>query len=69
MKNAYKYVPVHLEDLHLQGFCWLGKFFVETSLIFGSASSVGSFNRFHEHLVVDVVLPQLKYSVPRSQIL
>jgi hypothetical protein len=33
---AYKQVPCKIEDLRLQGFMWLGKFFCETRQIFGA---------------------------------
>jgi hypothetical protein len=35
MADEYKNVPCPLNDLHLQGFSWLGKFFVELRQIFG----------------------------------
>jgi hypothetical protein len=34
--DAYKNVPVKMEDLRLQGFTWKGKFFVETRQVFGA---------------------------------
>ena len=34
IKDAYKLVPAKVEDFRLQGFCWLGKYFVETQLTF-----------------------------------
>ena len=42
---AYKQIAVHPDDLRLQWFQWLGKFFCELALIFGSKSSVGIFDR------------------------
>ena len=29
LTDAYKYIPCKKEDLRLQGFFWLGKFFIE----------------------------------------
>ncbi|MBM3939039.1 MAG: hypothetical protein FJ333_10380 [Sphingomonadales bacterium] len=42
---AYKHIHVAEEDLALQWFHWLGKYFVELSLIFGAASSPGIYDR------------------------
>ena len=53
--SAYKQVAVQLDDLHLQWFQWLGKFFCELSLIFGAISSVGIFYRLAK-VVLHVVL-------------
>ena len=33
--DAYKNIPATLADLRLQGFTWLGKFFVENNMTFG----------------------------------
>ena len=52
---AYKQIAIHPEDLNLQWFKWLGKYFCELSLIFGSVSSVGIFDRLAKvvlHIVV-----------------
>ena len=62
-KNAYKYVPTQMNQLYLQAFSWLGKFFVETSQIFGAVSAVGNFDEFHHSLLQDIVLPQCQ--IPR----
>ena len=43
--DAYKHVAVRDQDLDLQWFSWLGKFFCELCLIFGSKSSVGLYDR------------------------
>ena len=43
-KNAYKNIPCKPEDLHLQGFEWGGRFFVDSSQFFGSISSVCNFD-------------------------
>ena len=62
-KNAYKYVPIKTDQYFLQVFSWLGKFFAETSHIFGAISSVGNYDEFHHCLLQDIVLPQCQ--IPR----
>ena len=42
--DAYKNVPAPIEDLRLQGFEWLGKFFVENRQIFGAKTAVANFD-------------------------
>ena len=53
--NAYKNIPTKLKDLRLQGFQWLGKYFVETQQIFGAKTSVCNFDIFG-HTVLDLAL-------------
>ena len=43
--DAYKHVHVRKQDVDLQWFMWLGLFFVELCLIFGTSSSVGIYDR------------------------
>lgn len=43
--NAYKVIPAKIDDLHLQGFSWGGKFFVENQMVFGATPSVANFDR------------------------
>ena len=43
---AYKQIKVNESDRSLQYFEWLGRFFLELCLIFGSSSSVGIYDRF-----------------------
>jgi len=43
--DAYKSVPAKTEDLPLQGFIWLGRYFVETQEVFGAIPSVCNFDR------------------------
>jgi hypothetical protein len=43
-QDAYKNVPVPLHDLRLQGFSWLGAFFVELKQMFGVAALVQNFD-------------------------
>ena len=63
--DAYKQIAVRLEDRPLQYFSWLGKYFVELCLIFGSASSVGIFDRAAK-TIVDIVAKKAKF--PRDMI-
>lgn len=44
MRNAYKNMPCRLEDIRLQGFSWLGRYFVETTQMFGARTSVSNFD-------------------------
>lgn len=43
--DAYKHIHVRPEDISLQYFQWMGKYFVELCLVFGSASSAGIYDR------------------------
>jgi len=43
--DAYKLVPAKPEDLRLQGFKWLERYFVENQMTFGSRASVCNFDR------------------------
>jgi hypothetical protein len=53
---AYKQIPCKTEDLRLQGFCWLGKYFVETRLIFGAKTSVSNYDIIGETLKLLAVI-------------
>ena len=55
--DAYKNIPVKLEDLRLQGFSWLDKHFVELSLVFGSKNSVAAFDNLGE-LILNIACCQ-----------
>ena len=44
MKDAYKLIPAAISDLRLQGFKWLGKYFCETQLVFGSKNAVADYD-------------------------
>jgi hypothetical protein len=35
MCDAYKHIPASISDLRLQGFFWLGRYFVEKQQVFG----------------------------------
>ena len=45
LKDAYKLMPARKDDFRLQGFRWLGKWFVETQQSFGGAPSPSNFDR------------------------
>jgi hypothetical protein len=47
---AYKQVPCKIKDLRLQGFSWLGRFFVETRQVFGAKTSVCNYDIVGETL-------------------
>ena len=53
--DAYKHIAVHHSDLDLQWFSWLGRFFAELCLIFGSASSAGIFDAIAKVLIFIVI--------------
>jgi hypothetical protein len=52
MVDAYKTIPAAQSDLRLQGFQWLGKFFVEIKKVFGSKEAVSAFDRLNHTIVV-----------------
>jgi hypothetical protein len=58
--DAYKHVHVCERDLPLQWFSWLGKDFYELSLIFGTSSSVGIFDRLAK-IVLHIALVLAKF--------
>ena len=47
-KAAFKLVPVQTDIMALQGFQFLGRFFEESQLVFGSCSSPAIYDRLHE---------------------
>ena len=47
-KAAFKLVPIRTDIMALQGFQFLGRFFVESQLVFGSRSSPAIYDRLHE---------------------
>jgi len=51
MVDAYKTIPAAQQDLRLQGFTWLGKFFTELKKVFGSKEAVSAFDRLNNTLV------------------
>jgi hypothetical protein len=52
LKDAFKNIPARLEDRRLQGFKFLGNYFLETQMIFGAAPSVANFDQLSNTLVV-----------------
>jgi hypothetical protein len=44
MRDAYKNIPAKIEELNLQGFTWLGAYFIDTQQIFGAATAVANFD-------------------------
>jgi hypothetical protein len=63
LKDAFKNIPAKLEDRRLQGFKFLGKYFLETQMIFGAAPSVANFDQLSNTLVV---LTMAMSKVPRN---
>jgi len=61
--DAYKNVPAPLEDLRLQGFCWLEKYFIETRQIFGAKTSVANFDVLGNTILT---LAKAKTDIPSS---
>ena len=45
IRDAYKLMPVKVEDYRLHGFSWLGKYFVETRQPFGGVQAPCNFDR------------------------
>ena len=46
-QNAYKMVPCPFHQLRLQGFYWLGKYWVELRQVFGAISAVWNYDSLH----------------------
>ncbi len=55
LEAAYKQIPAPPSEWRLQGFCWLGKFFVELDQIFGAISAVSNFDQLG-HTKVDLAI-------------
>ena len=53
---AFKLVPVKPTLVRFQGFTFLGKYFVETQLVFGGCSSPALYDRLHEVFTIVVML-------------
>jgi hypothetical protein len=53
---AYKQMPCKVEDLRMQGFQWLGKYFVETRQVFGAKTSVCNYDNLGETLKLLAIL-------------
>ena len=63
--DAYKHIRVRAADRVLQWFSWLGMFFVELCLVFGTASSPGLYDRLAK-VVLDLALAVSKF--PRDMV-
>jgi hypothetical protein len=59
MKDAYKLVPAKTSDYRLQGFEWLGRLFIDTQQIFGSAAAAANFDKLAS-TVLRIVLSELR---------
>ena len=65
LQDAYKLMPAKREDFRLQGFCWLGKWFVETQQGFGGVPSPANFDKLAK--TKDTVVC-IKSNTPRSAV-
>jgi len=67
-RDAYKLVPAPLKDLKLQGFQWLGKYFVETQQLFGAETAVCNYDRLGNTIktIAVVICECSEKSVPRQ---
>ena len=63
---AYKQIPCKTSDLRLQGFSWLGKYFVETRQVFGAKTSVCNYDILGETLKL---LALLESNIPHHLVL
>ena len=68
IQDAYKLVPAKPEDYRLQGFQWLGKYFVETRLSFGGSPSPKNFDSLGKtkDLLVCLETNTPRFRVPRA---
>ncbi len=64
--TAYKQVPCRIEDLRLQGFMWLHKYFCETRQIFGGSISVCNFYMLGETVKTTVLA---ECSIPHNLVM
>ncbi len=55
LEAAYKQMPAPINELRLQGFCWLNRFFVELDQTFGAISAVANFDQLG-HTKVDLAV-------------
>jgi hypothetical protein len=51
IQDAYKLIPNPVEQWHLYGFEWLGRFFFDTTTVFGSKAAPASFDALPETIV------------------
>ena len=68
IQDAYKLVPAKPSDFRLQGFMWLGKYFVETRLSFGGKPSPCNFDGLGKtkDLLVCLETGTPRFRVPRA---
>jgi hypothetical protein len=66
LKDVFKLIPARPCDWRLQGFCWGGRYFFKTNMIFGASPSVSNFDRLANTLV-EVAIAKSK--VPRPYVL
>jgi len=59
IKDAYKNIPVPPSEHRLQGFNWLGKYFIEDRQIFGSRAAPANFDCLN-HILVDMAIKDCK---------
>ena len=65
LQDAYKLMPARREDYRLQGFCWLGRWFVETQQGFGGVPSPANFDKLAK--TKDTIVC-IKSNTPRSSV-
>ena len=65
LQDAYKLVPAKKEDFRLQGFRWLGKYFVETQQSFGGKPSPQNFDKLAK--TKDLIVC-IESGTPRGQV-
>ena len=65
LQDAYKLMPAKKGDFRLQGFCWLGKWFVETQQSFGGVPSPSNFDRLPK--TIDLIVC-IKSGTSRDQV-
>ncbi len=51
IQDAYKLIPNPVAEWRFYGFTWLGKFFVDTTTVFGSKTAPASFDPLPETIV------------------
>ena len=68
IQDAYKLIPARTEDYRLQGFQWLGKYFVELKLSFGGKPSPTNFDNLGKtkDLLVCLETRTPRFRVPRA---
>ena len=68
IQDAYKLVPAKIEDFRLQGFQWLGRYFIETWLSFGGKPSPVNFDGLGKtkDLLVCLETGTPRFLVPRA---